>query len=252
MAIAEIFKDLGLKEEHSKIYTAALEWGETSITNLAERAGIPRTSAYPYVEELIEIGLLKQSMKRGKKNLLPADPELLLELLEKRSNEIQRSIAKLNEDTLMDLKAMQRKDNKPKLQYLEGAEGIKKAYEMSLKASGETMVQCFTEDYKGIVSPEFFDEYFDKFFGSGKPTRELLTSDEGDNEYADKWGTEKNLQAFVDIDKSIETDVIIYDETVIFVSFNKVNPYALVIEDPEIVKSMTVMYDLAWKQASKK
>lgn len=251
MTIAKIFTDLGLRAEHSKIYRAALEWGETSITNIAEHAGLPRTSAYPYVEELVEVGILRQSVKRGHKNYIPADPDYLLVLLEDRSTEIQRSIDNFKKETMMDLITIQKKDNKPKVQYLEGADGIKQAYERSLKADGETLVQCFTADYGEVVSEKFFSDYFAKFFSSGKPTKEIITATKDDEAYAKKWGTDINKHMLVDAGEGIETDVIIYDDTVIFISFSKSNPYALVVEDSEITKAMRVMYGLAWKGSKK-
>jgi len=44
---------------------------------------------------------------------------------------------------------------------------------------------------------------------------------------------------------------MIYDNKVIFVSFNKERPYSLVITDKDIAASLKNIYDLAWKQAKR-
>ncbi|WKZ31308.1 MAG: helix-turn-helix domain-containing protein [Candidatus Dojkabacteria bacterium] len=252
MDISNIFRGLGLDEEHAKIYVASLEWGETSITNLAERAGIPRTTAYPFVEELVALGILKKSLKHGKKNYVPAEPEFLGELLERKSKEIQNLSSELNEKMDSIQLFMRKGENKPRLTYLEGADGIKQAYEMSFEAEKlgeEVWIQCLTEDYKGVVDGGFFDSYFKRFFASKIKSKEILTA--GDEEYAAKWGSEKNLQLLVDVgDRPTETDFMVYGNKVIFVSFNKEAPYALVVEDKEIAYCVKNLYSLAWRSAA--
>lgn len=248
MNLQNIFKQLGLKTEHLQIYLANLEWGETSITNIARKSGIARTTIYSLIDELLDAGLITQTLKQGKKFYSPADPEYLLTLLKKRKLELEDSLVELKSN-LAQIKAMQNnKKHKPKIKYLEGAEGIKQAYEKSLEGK-EQWIQCFTEDYRDVVSDEFFDDYFKRLFSSDAKTKELLTL--SDSDYIEKWGSEKNLQLMVDHKGKIETDTIVYDNTVIFVSFNKENPYALIIEDEQVAACMKSMFDNAWKHAAK-
>lgn len=246
MDLTKYFNLLGLREEHYKVYLANLEWGTTSITNIARKSGIPRTTIYLLIKDLLKLGLVTQSMKQGNKMYTPADPDYLVMLLEKQKLEIDNSISNLNEN-MNELKAMQtKKGKKPKVEYLEGSEGIMQAYERSLEAE-EILIQCFTQDYKSVVSDKFFDSYFERFFSSDTKSKELLTL--GDDEYCSKYGSSKNLQLMVPTPGSNETDMMIYGNTVIFVSFNKDNPYSLIIEDEDIANSMRNMYSQAWEYA---
>lgn len=248
MDIVNVFKTLGLKDDHLKIYLASLEWGETSISNLASKAKIPRTTVYLLIEDLINAGLIKQSLKHGSKNYFPAEPEYLMSLLKQKELEVQQIISEL-QNKMTDLKVIQNtRKNKPKLHYLEGSEGIKQAYEMSLNTEDTVLIQCFTENYGEIVSEEWFNDYFDRFFSSNIKSKELLKV--ADAEYIKKYGSDKNLQLKVETNGDINTDMMIFDEIVIFVSFDPENPYALVIEDHEISSCMRNMYELAWKRAS--
>lgn len=125
MNIKNIFKQLGLKEEHAKVYLTNLERGESSITKLAVKSDIPRTTLYPIIEELVKTGLLVKILNKGKSNYQAAEPELLLTLLEKKQIEIAQSLKSV-QSNLSELKAMQNSNKKkPKIEFLEGADGIK-------------------------------------------------------------------------------------------------------------------------------
>lgn len=247
MDIKNIFSQLNLKPEHQKIYLANLEWGTTSITNIARKSGIPRTSIYILLKELLDTGLVTQHLKSGKKVYSPAEPEFIGTLLEQKQVEINNSISNLN-NMMNELKAVQNtKRGKPKVEFLEGPEGIKQAYERTFETK-EIWIQCLTENYKDIVEEEYFNDYFDRFFKkSDIRSKEILRFE--DDEYVSEYGSDKNLQLRIPVEESTETDFWVYDNKVTFVSFNKENPYALVIEDSNIANSMQNMYNLAWKKA---
>lgn len=249
MDITNVFKELGLKEEHFKIYMASLEWGTTTISNLSYKSHIPRSSVYEFIENLIDIGLIKMTLKEGSKLYTPSDPEVLISLLEKKSSDINNLKSVLN-NNMKELKAKQNtKKNKPKIYLLEGEDGVKQAYEMTLHTD-EVLVQCLTDDY-GDVSEEFFNEYFDRFFKKSNVKSKEILRDNEDDEYISNYGSKKNLQLRISVNGEIGTDLMVFDDKVIFVSFEKGASYSLVIEDPKIVNAMKTLYNLAWKQAGR-
>jgi sugar-specific transcriptional regulator TrmB len=250
MDILDVFKELGLKEDHLKIYQASLSWGETTISNLAYKSKIPRTTAYDLVSDLIKVGLIKLSVKNDSKVYIPEDPEKITELLKNKSSEISNLISVVN-NSMKELKAIQNtKKNKPKIYLLEGAEGIKQAYEMTFNTK-EVLVQCLTDDY-GDVSEDWFNDYFERFFlKSDVKSKEILRENE-DTEYIKRYGSKKNLQLRVPVQGEIETDFMVMDDKVVFVSFEKGGSYALVIQDSKISSAMRNLYNRAWESAIRK
>ncbi|MBD3362352.1 hypothetical protein GF362_01380 [Candidatus Dojkabacteria bacterium] len=248
MNLTNIFKQLGLKEEHEKVYLANLAWGETIITNLARKTKIPRTTVYLLIEDLLNFGLVTQTLKNGKTYYVPASPEILETLLEQKQKQLQNSIFELK-SKMSDIKAMNNSNSKkPKVEFLEGSEGIKQAYERTFEAE-EIWIQCLTEDYQQVIPDNFFEDYFNRFFKkSDIKSKEILKLD--DEDYVSKYQSDKNLQLRVPIQSKTETDFWVYDNKVTFISFNKDRPYALVIEDEDIARCVRNMYDLAWKRAS--
>jgi sugar-specific transcriptional regulator TrmB len=248
MDLQKTFSLLGLKEDHLAVYLANLEWGETIITNIARKSKVPRTTIYLLIKDLLDLGLVTRFMRDGQTLYVASDPEFIKTLLKQRQDELQYSISLLDTN-MSQLKAMQNSNpKKPKVEFLEGSEGIKQAYNRTFEAK-EIWIQCLTEDYTEVVSDEFFNNYFEKFFNTNIKSKELLKF--GDDEYISKYGSKKNLQLIAPMtaDK-VETDFWVYDNKVTFVSFNKENPYALVVEDKDIANAMKTMYDLAWKKAS--
>lgn len=249
MNLISIFEQFSLKEEHLKIYLANLERGESSISKLAVKSDVPRTTIYSLIEDLINVGLITKTMKGGSSNYIANDPEVLAILLEKRQKEIAQSLKSVN-DNLSELKSMQnKKSNKPKIEFLEGSEGIKQAYNMTFDAK-EIWIQCLAENYEEVVKGKFFEEYFDKFFKkSNIRSKEILKLE--DEDYVSSYRSDKNLQLRVPAVSGSETDVMVYENKVIFVSFNKERPYALVITDKDIAASIKNIYQLAWKEAKR-
>ncbi len=247
MDMLNVFIKLGFKEDHLKIYLASLEWGETTISNLAYKSKVPRTTIYELIDDLINIGLIKPTLRKNKKLYTPEQPEKLITLLKNKEIEINDLISNLNGE-MTQLKAIQfKKENKPKVHLLEGKEGIMQAYEMTFNAK-EVLVQCFAQDY-GDVPEDFMDDYFERFFHqSDIKSKEILAEGE-DSDYIKTYGSGKNLQLRVPLPSETTTDYIVFDNTVIFVSFDKKNSYALVIEDEKIAESSKVMFNLAWTTA---
>lgn len=248
VGLIKIFTQLGLEQEHAQLYIAGLAWGETSMTNLAEYAKIPRSSAYLLMKDLLKLGIFTKSVQRGQKNYIPCNPEYIKDLLAKKIFDLQKSIDKFSNNIMKELKAINNKaiKGKPKIMFLEGTEGIQQAYEMTFGAKDEVCIQCLTQTYGG-VSEKWFYNYFDRFFlESDIPSREILAPSE-DEWYTEKYSSKKNKQVRANIDYETNTDFMVFDNTVIFVSFDEKNPYALVIEDREITKAMKNLFNQAWK-----
>ena len=63
-------KQIGLSEKQAGIYLAALELGETTVKEIAKKAEIKRTTIYDLLDEMIESGLIKQTIKESRKKFI--------------------------------------------------------------------------------------------------------------------------------------------------------------------------------------
>src|SRR3989344_897021 len=119
--IEKSIEKLGLSDKEAKVYMAALEIGETTVTELAKKAILKRATVHLAISSLIMLGLLSETKKGKKRVISPVHPRRLLELAKFRANQI--------EDHFSDLLAIYNSPKeKPKIQVFEGEEGVRSLY----------------------------------------------------------------------------------------------------------------------------
>lgn len=138
------------------------------------------------------------------------------------------------------------KNSTGNIQFLFGTEGIKKAYEMTLKAEKLDIV-CLSQDYERIIGVYFDKDYAPRLFGGSIKTREVLPDIEGNRRDAESKDKIKNQVRFLKNLEASESDYMLFGNTAILVSYNQDMPFALVIEDREIVSSLRSQFNALWE-----
>lgn len=113
------FRQFGLNDKEANIYLACLRLGPSSVQVIAEAAGIHRVSAYDILEKLMEKGFAVEVRKNGKRLIKASDPEIIRETIRTRE--------RIFTGLIPELKAIQDKDDGPKVSYHHGAEDIWRA-----------------------------------------------------------------------------------------------------------------------------
>src|SRR3989344_2676729 len=115
--LVEITKNIGLTTKAAKIYLAALELGETSVQQLAQKSRIKRTTLYYILDELVEAGALILAKTGRKVYYVAEQPATLLKNAKEKISSFEESI-KLLEDKAGYIK------NKPRVYFLYGSSGF--------------------------------------------------------------------------------------------------------------------------------
>lgn len=152
----ELQKELlaaGLSENEAAIYLAALELGETTVSRLARKAGIKRTSAYLVIESLKEKGLISSLKKESAAVFFAEDPRKIHEILEERKQKIDRIMPQLLAFTNLI-------DRKPEIKFYEGDEGIKEILKDILRYPDSEVLGWISEDYVKYFKEDFFINHF--------------------------------------------------------------------------------------------
>jgi sugar-specific transcriptional regulator TrmB len=116
--------DLGLTPFESALYLAALEIGESGMSDLAYRAGMKRTTAYVTAQSLESKGLLGSFQVKGRTKYVASSPETL-----KRKNHQQSLIIN---DLLPQLNALNSQNEEVSINFYRGREGYVNATEATL------------------------------------------------------------------------------------------------------------------------
>ena len=129
---------LGFSPKESDVYLALLELGTAAVSDVAKRANINRSTTYIILDSLAERGLVSTSENQNIKFFSVTPPERLLQYMQdlvKKNTEL----VGLAHNLLPELKSLYiGVGPKPRVQFFEGTEGLKTAYEDTL-TSKETI-----------------------------------------------------------------------------------------------------------------
>jgi len=117
---------IGLNEKEARVYVATLELGPSPVQKISLRSGVPRATTYLVLEDLQNRGLIT-TFEKGKKTFFAAEsPDVLMDLVENRSLEIQQQKALLQElIPELTLRGQFEKSTRPVVRYYEGIKALR-------------------------------------------------------------------------------------------------------------------------------
>ena len=238
MDLETSLKEFGLSSKEARVYLAAIELGESSVLKITKKADIKRPTTYIVLESLIGKGLISRTPRGAATLYLAEDPEILITTLKDRTAKLQ--------NVLPELKSIyNKKVGKPKICFYEGKNNIKQVW----------LNDVFKHDKIDFISSitDLFNKYPDmmevylELAGEKILTRELVTRQPNDLEYAKKYTTTKQQIKILPKDYEYSMDITIFKDKVFLVSIK--DDFAVLIESSEVYKSFQSLYNLAWKSS---
>ena len=238
---------LGLSDKEAAVYIASLELGSDTVQEIANRAEVKRANTYAVIEKLMGKGLMS-SVEKGKKTLYQVeDPKQLLRLLQeqeegikKKEQEFKKHLPEL--ETLFDIA-----EEKPKVRYFEGKEGLIAIREDYFKAKNKDALGVFAlDEEKKVFSEEERKNAYERRVNKNINTKLLYTSEKRME------ATPKlTIRRFIPKDKfPMSSSIIIYDNKVGIVSL-KGKLIGVIIENKEISNTLRSIFNIAWDGAEK-
>jgi len=151
----KLLEKLGMTVREIKIYLKLLELGECGANTLSKRLEENRTSTYSLLLSLQKKGFVSYMIKHGVKYFVPMDPKLLIE----RYFEGAKSLKSI----LPELLAIHNQfEQKPKITFYEGVNGIKQIGEILLEVPNSVRDSFMGVDKK-TIHPEIKKYYEEDF-----------------------------------------------------------------------------------------
>lgn len=232
---------LGLTEKESKIYLTLLEHGHMTGYELAGFLGTKPPATYYNLEELRKKGLVNKIPYPSKQVFSAKDPREVVSLRHAQLSEV--------ESVLPHLLALANVVGRPQVKFFEGIEGCRQACDTMLTYAKNSEVVGFYM-YKDNISEDQLknDIYYKKaLINKGATLRGLTPYDKRLKTYIDQ----NQSHPYFDIrflprdmyfpEASIET----VGPAVLIASFDM--GQNLVIENPEIARSVRQIFELVWK-----
>lgn len=129
--------ELGLSDKEANVYVAMLELGPSGVQDIAEKAGVNRSTTYEVIEDLKARGLAS-STTTDKKVLFTAEsPKRLEALLHRQSAELGELQTKVEEALPFFMALYNALEDKPRIRFFEGEQGITAIRESMAEGEGE-------------------------------------------------------------------------------------------------------------------
>lgn len=245
MELAKQLGQFGLEDKKAEVYLACLELGPSSVQLIAQKTGVKRTTIYDILTNLIEQGLITQTVKGKKRLFVAEDPETIKSLLLKKEQEFNQLLPELK--SLHFVPGV-----KPKIKYYEGIEGVKKVLGDALTSKEKTLKAIVPmKDLIDLIGEDYFQEYTNKrvklgyFLKVVRPTiKEVISIRE---KY--KQGTSKahfREVRYAPKDFAFSMTMFLYDHKVMLISSKKEN-FGMIIESEEFAYNQKALFEVLWK-----
>lgn len=240
-------KNLDLSEKEATVYLASLEFGSSSIQEIAKKSQLSRSTTYEVIESLMK-KVLMSSLTKGKKRYFYAErPEKLMALIEVKERELEERKKELKTilPELIELSRLAKE--RPKVRFYEGKRGIRMIQEDILK----------TKDLKSIEEFIPIDDAYQLFPAHPRDHRHGMTKRVKVRErviYTSRKGAilpakRGPIEArFIPVETfPFHTEITIYGDKVAFVSFGR-KLTGVVIESEDIANTLRSVFNLVWKE----
>ena len=248
LALKKSLLNMGFSDKEAGVYLALLELGNGTVSQIARRAGINRTSGYHILDGLIAKGLATQSGKEPKHEYLPESPDKITKVIQKnlQKNQVYLNVAK---EAIPELQSLYKVGARPKIQFYEGKEGLAQVYENTL-TSKETIRAYANIDDMHKALPDYFPEYYKRRAEKGIKIRAIFPKTPLAVERTKNNEAEARDSALVPADKYyFSPEINIYDDKVMIASWRE--KLGIIIESAEIADAMKKIFELSWQEAKR-
>lgn len=239
---------LGFAEKEASVYLMLLELGKGTVSEIASRAEINRTTGYDILNRLMGYGLVSVSGKEPKQEYVAESPNKVIDFLENKKKETEKQIIEAK-NFLPQLKSVHNVSGRPKIRFYEGREGLKQVYEDTL-TSHEAIRAYATVDDMHAGLPDYFPKYYQRRAKKGIHIRAIIPKTSIGLERAKQDRAEARETALIPPDKYyFSPEINIYDNKIMIASWRE--KLGIIIESSEIAEAMKKIYELAWAEAKR-
>jgi sugar-specific transcriptional regulator TrmB len=250
--VTNILKEFGLTKSQIKVYVTLLQSHAAGASTLSRATGIKRLSIYSILNSLKEKGFITTFKKDNITYYSALEPEALLHISEaaiahekRKKNELDTFIKHIDENNMRAKSIYKR----PSVQFYEGIEGMKKAYDDTLNATETIRAYACVDAFEKYLK-EFFPEYYQRRAKKGISVRCITPKTPRAEEARKDDVRELRTTAFIPPEKYyFGPEINIYDDKVLIISFEE--SMGILIESEDMADAMKKVFELSWAEAQR-
>lgn len=244
-------KQLGLTELEAKLYEGLLELGPSSVMELAKYTGIKRITVHFNINNLIEKGLVAQTIQGSRRQITAESPEKLEYLIEQEENKIKkiRSDFSVIMQTISNNLSRTKTGENIQIKYYEGKKALESVYKKVLTAKkiysfvNINQIRTLLPQNTGLFK-KAIDEDPDKEIW------EIFEASEQTRKYVDKANKRYHYCFFPQNISFSSFDFMIFDENIAMVYIHPEKPYAIVTHSPAMAAGLKAIHHIVWEVLS--
>lgn len=232
----------GFTQKQAKVYVACLEFGMAKAPDIAQKAGLKRTTVYGILDELISLGTVSLVQKGRLKYFRAQDPKDIVRILEDRKGRFERVLPKLSE-------LYTTKQLRPRVEFYDGKEGVKHIFEDTLKTKHKEILQIVrVHDFVACVGESYAKQYIIRRAERGIVAKALhpVSGDIHNRVYGEESHEWRREVRYLPPSMFYASMIMVYDDKVAMVSTKKEN-FGFIIQSKEFASTQRAYYEFMWK-----
>ncbi len=242
-------EDIGLSEKEARVYLAALELGKTTAEKLATQAKVNRSTTYVQLESLMKKGLMS-TYEEGKKTFFaPESPTYLKRILDMKRTEIGMREKELGSLLPELTQLFEGAGERPLVRFYMGKEGVAAMRDQVWEnnKSKKVLTLYSYDTLSSVFSEEEREAYSQNRAKQGVIARVIYNRKKGP--FLDDYDLTQRRH-MPDSALEVTNDIMVFDDKVA-ISNLKGTLFGVLIENAQIAKSMTSMFEFMWKESEK-
>ncbi len=243
-------RELGFSDIEIDLYRGLLRFGPSNVSDLAEKTGVKRTTAYANVKGLLEKGLVSESRKGSERVLVGESPECLKTILKDRESELNHIKSNIGRCySFLDEILNHSDSNTVEVRTFRGRVGIREVYSMALKA-------------EKLYSFAHLERYYDVFPRSealwinaleenknrevwdilvDSPRARRVMCDNRYDRYYVKILPESKDQGYI-----LFSDILVFDGMLVVVNLDPNNLYGTIFDSKSVYHTVMTLHNIVW------
>ncbi len=240
MDVYSALMEFGLENRETKVYTALLELGPTTASQLAKKVSILRPTMYEVLNRMMQKGVISSSISGGKKIFEAIKPKILLQILDDKKKILQDFIPELEELVKVG-------HTEQKVSTFFGEKGLKTIYDDML-VEGKTIYHILNYvEHSKVFKLYWTQNFIKKRLEKGIQFKAIVSKIiDKELEKTDK-ARLREIRKLKKVEE-FKASLFIYGNKCGFFT-TKDSLIGVLIESPTITASLKIMFNILWKIA---
>jgi len=243
--IETVLSKLELTNGETKAYLALLKLGPSKVGPIVSASKVSYSKIYDVLDRLVTKGIVSFTIKEKTKLFQAISPNRLLEIVEKKEEEIKNTRKEL-QNIMPELELYSMKYTREEAEIFKGFKGLKTAYEIFLKdIDKKTIIYFFYiyNDENSRLIDKFYTEMFELYKSKGHKWQGIETQNNSKMKAP-------SFMEFRSVNFPIPVNADISESSVLIISWSK-EPTAILIRSKDIANNFRKYFESCWKLTKK-